>query len=93
MAHDVVVIGSGVSGLTTAACLAEAGLAVRVDTAHMAPATPSAPAGAMRDPYLSSCWTGCGSGAAAAHGRRGSDDMALLAVARFRSVAPAPSVL
>ncbi|WP_405721254.1 FAD-binding oxidoreductase [Streptomyces sp. NBC_01537] len=52
MADDVVVIGAGVSGLTTAVCLAEAGLAVRVDTAQPASATTSARAGAMWDPYL-----------------------------------------
>jgi D-amino-acid oxidase len=52
MTDDVVVIGAGVSGLTTAVCLAEAGLDVRVDTAQPAPATTSARAGAMWDPYL-----------------------------------------
>ncbi|MEU0024599.1 FAD-dependent oxidoreductase [Streptomyces sp. NPDC006335] len=52
MAASVVVIGAGVSGLTTAVCLAEAGLAVRVDTDRLPGATTSAAAGAMWDPYL-----------------------------------------
>jgi D-amino-acid oxidase len=44
---DVVVVGGGVIGLTTAVCLAEQGLAVRVRTAHPARDTTSAVAGAM----------------------------------------------
>lgn len=46
-ADQVVVIGAGVSGLTSAICLAEAGRAVRVWTADMPPATTSAVAGAV----------------------------------------------
>lgn len=48
----MVVIGAGVSGLTTAVCLAEAGLTVRVDAEHPPAATTSAAAGAAWDPYL-----------------------------------------
>ncbi|MFA3872551.1 FAD-dependent oxidoreductase [Streptomyces sp. MMCC 100] len=45
-------IGAGVAGLTTAVCLAESGMKVRVD-ADLAPGeTTSAAAGAMWDPYL-----------------------------------------
>ena len=44
---DVVVIGAGVSGLTTAICLAEAGLAVGVRAAAPPLATTSAAAGAL----------------------------------------------
>ncbi|MFC4036687.1 FAD-dependent oxidoreductase [Streptomyces polygonati] len=49
---DVVVIGAGVSGLTTAVCLAEAGLAVRVDTERWPADTTSAAAGAAWDPFM-----------------------------------------
>ena len=52
VAASVLVIGAGVSGLTTAVCLAEAGLTVRVDTDRLPGATTSAAAGAMWDPYL-----------------------------------------
>ncbi|MFD7686636.1 FAD-dependent oxidoreductase [Streptomyces sp. NPDC059781] len=52
MSADAVVIGAGVSGLTTAVCLAEAGMRVRVDTDSLPGATTSAAAGAMWDPYL-----------------------------------------
>ncbi|MGW1886132.1 FAD-dependent oxidoreductase [Streptomyces sp. NPDC001970] len=48
----VVVIGAGVVGLTTAVCLAEAGLDVQVDTDRTPDMTTSAAAGAMWDPYL-----------------------------------------
>jgi D-amino-acid oxidase len=44
---DVLVVGAGVSGLTTAVCLAEAGLRVRVVTATPPARTTSAVAGAM----------------------------------------------
>lgn len=44
---DVVVIGAGVSGLTTAICLAEAGFAVSVRAAEPPLATTSAAAGAL----------------------------------------------
>jgi len=49
---SAVVIGAGVSGLTTAVCLAESGMDVRVDTDRPPGATTSAAAGAMWDPYL-----------------------------------------
>jgi D-amino-acid oxidase len=49
---DVVVIGAGVSGLTTAICLAEAGLAVSVRAAKPPLATTSAAAGALWGPHL-----------------------------------------
>jgi D-amino-acid oxidase len=46
-ATDVLVIGAGVTGLTTAVCLAEAGLRVRVRAAEPPERTTSAVAGAM----------------------------------------------
>jgi D-amino-acid oxidase len=49
---DVLVIGAGVTGLTSAVCLAEAGLRVRVHTAQPSAETTSAAAGAMWGPYL-----------------------------------------
>lgn len=49
---DVVVVGAGVSGLTTAICLAEAGYAVRVWSAEAPDQTTSMAAGAMWGPYL-----------------------------------------
>ncbi len=50
----VLIIGAGVSGLTTAVCLAEAGLAVRVWADAPPAATTSAVAGAMWSPYRAS---------------------------------------
>jgi D-amino-acid oxidase len=47
---DVVVIGAGVIGLTTGACLAEAGLRVRIRTAGPPASTTSAAAGALIGP-------------------------------------------
>nr|MDQ6899776.1 FAD-binding oxidoreductase [Candidatus Dormibacteraeota bacterium] len=52
MTEDVLVLGCGVSGLTTAVCLAEAGLRVRIRTEALAERTTSAAAGAMWGPYL-----------------------------------------
>lgn len=49
---DVVVVGGGVIGLTTAVCLAEAGMAVRVRTADPVERTTSAVAGAMCGPTI-----------------------------------------
>ncbi|GAB2603907.1 amino acid oxidase [Paractinoplanes abujensis] len=49
---DVVVIGSGVVGMTTALSLAEAGCSVTVLTAHRPSETTSARAGALWGPYL-----------------------------------------
>jgi D-amino-acid oxidase len=49
---DVLVIGAGVSGLTTAICLAEAGLWVTVAAAQPAPQTTSVVAGAIWGPHL-----------------------------------------
>jgi D-amino-acid oxidase len=49
---DVLVIGAGVSGLTTAVCLAESGLAVRVRTAQPTMTTTSAAAGAIWGPHF-----------------------------------------
>ncbi|MET8627855.1 FAD-dependent oxidoreductase [Kitasatospora sp. NPDC004669] len=53
---DVLVIGAGVTGLTTAVVLAEAGLDVRVDAARPPAATTSAAAGATWDPFLINPW-------------------------------------
>lgn len=49
---DVLVVGAGVSGLTTAVCLAESGLRVQIWTAEPPEMTTSAAAGAMWGPYL-----------------------------------------
>jgi D-amino-acid oxidase len=49
---EVLVIGCGVSGLTTAVCLVEAGLSVRIRTDALPESTTSAAAGAMWGPYL-----------------------------------------
>ncbi|MFI2652327.1 FAD-dependent oxidoreductase [Micromonospora fulviviridis] len=49
---DAVVVGGGVIGLTTAVCLAEAGLAVLVRTADPVERTTSAVAGAMCGPTI-----------------------------------------
>jgi D-amino-acid oxidase len=52
MRADVVVVGAGVSGLTTAVRLAEAGPRVRLWAAEPPAATTSAAAGALWGPYL-----------------------------------------
>ncbi|MFV2022280.1 FAD-dependent oxidoreductase [Micromonospora sp. LOL_023] len=49
---DALVIGAGVSGLTTAICLAEAGLRVKIWAAEPPEQTTSYAAGAMWGPYL-----------------------------------------
>jgi D-amino-acid oxidase len=49
---DVLVIGAGVSGLTTAVCLAEAGVAVTIRAARPPAQTTSAVAGAIWGPHL-----------------------------------------
>jgi D-amino-acid oxidase len=49
---DVAVLGAGVSGLTTAVCLAEAGARVRIYSAEPPSQTTSMAAGAMWGPYL-----------------------------------------
>jgi D-amino-acid oxidase len=49
---DALVVGSGVSGLTTAVSLREAGFEVRIWTAEPPARTTSAAAGAIWDPYL-----------------------------------------
>jgi D-amino-acid oxidase len=49
---DALVLGAGVSGLTTAVCLAEAGLAVRVAAAQPPQATTSSMAGASWSPFM-----------------------------------------
>ena len=49
---DVLVIGAGVSGLTTAICLAEAGLKVTIRAARLPLETTSAAAGAIWGPHL-----------------------------------------
>ncbi len=49
---DVLVVGAGVSGLTTAVCLAEAGHGVEIRTDRLPPDTTSAVAGAIWGPYL-----------------------------------------
>ena len=52
LSAEVLVIGAGLAGLTTAVCLAESGMDVRVDTDRPPAATTSAAAGAMWDPYM-----------------------------------------
>jgi D-amino-acid oxidase len=49
---DVLVVGAGVSGLTTAICLSEAGCGVTVAAAQRAPLITSAAAGAIWGPHL-----------------------------------------
>jgi D-amino-acid oxidase len=49
---DVLVVGAGVIGLTTAICLAEAGLTVLVVSAELPGQTTSAAAGALWGPHL-----------------------------------------
>jgi len=49
---DALVVGAGVSGLTTGVCLAEAGRRVRIRTAAPPAETTSAVAGALWEPYL-----------------------------------------
>jgi D-amino-acid oxidase len=49
---EVVVVGAGVSGLTTAVCVAEAGYAVRVLATRRPKETTSCAAGALWGPYL-----------------------------------------
>jgi D-amino-acid oxidase len=49
---DVLVVGAGVSGLTTAVCLAEAGLSVEIRADRPPPDTTSAVAGAIWGPHL-----------------------------------------
>jgi D-amino-acid oxidase len=49
---DVIVIGAGVNGLTTAICLAEASVPVRICTADPPQQTTSAVAGALWGPHL-----------------------------------------
>ena len=49
---DALVIGAGISGLTTAVCLAEAGLRVKIWAAEPPQRTTSFAAGAMWGPYL-----------------------------------------
>jgi D-amino-acid oxidase len=49
---EVIVVGAGVSGLTTAVCLAEAGLAVKIQAAGTDESTTSFAAGATWSPYL-----------------------------------------
>lgn len=51
-APDVLVIGAGVGCLTTAVCLAEAGLRVLIKADTLPATTTSAAAGAMWGPYL-----------------------------------------
>lgn len=52
MCVDVLVLGAGVSGLTTAVCLAEAGLAVTLRSRDRPGETTSCAAGAIWGPYL-----------------------------------------
>ena len=54
---EALVIGCGVSGLTTAVCLAEAGIPVRIRTEAMPEGTTSAAAGAQWGPYLVEPWS------------------------------------
>jgi len=49
---DVLVVGAGVTGLTTAVCLAESGRTVEIRTARLPQDTTSAVAGAIWGPHL-----------------------------------------
>jgi D-amino-acid oxidase len=49
---EILVIGAGVSGLTTAVCLAEAGLTVKIQASGTGESTTSYAAGATWSPYL-----------------------------------------
>jgi D-amino-acid oxidase len=49
---DAVVVGAGVSGLTTAVCLAEAGFTIKIRASGTGDATTSYAAGATWSPYL-----------------------------------------
>ena len=49
---DVLVVGAGISGLTTAVCLAEAGLTVAIRTDRLPHETTSSVAGAIWGPHL-----------------------------------------
>jgi D-amino-acid oxidase len=49
---DVLVVGAGVSGLTTAICLAEAGARVLIRAAALPAQTTSSVAGAIWGPHL-----------------------------------------
>jgi D-amino-acid oxidase len=49
---EVLVLGAGVSGLTTAVCLAESGFDVRIRTRELPHGTTSCAAGAIWSPYL-----------------------------------------
>jgi D-amino-acid oxidase len=51
--NRIIVIGAGVSGLTTALCLAESGLNVQLISDKLPRATTSAAAGALWGPYVS----------------------------------------
>jgi D-amino-acid oxidase len=51
---DVLIVGAGVSGLTTAVCLAEAGVRVRIRADRRPDASTSAAAGAIWDPIYAS---------------------------------------
>jgi D-amino-acid oxidase len=53
---EALVIGCGVSGLTTAVCLSEAGIPVHIWTEAMPAATTSAAAGAQWGPYMVEPW-------------------------------------
>lgn len=63
---DALVIGAGVCGLTTAICLAEAGLAVTIRAARLPHGTTSVAAGAIWGPHLVeesgrvAAWSGAG---------------------------------
>ena len=60
---DVLVIGAGVSGLTTAVCLAEAGAAVKISAALPPDRTTSAVAGAIGGRTWSGWMTASSAGA------------------------------
>ena len=52
MTREVVIVGAGVSGLTTAVCLAEAGFKINIISSGTGSATTSFAAGATWSPYL-----------------------------------------
>lgn len=94
---DVLVVGAGVIGLTTAVALAEAGLRVRVDADLPPGATTSASAGAAWDPYmveprhLVAAWSAASLAEFTALARRPEDTGVRLVTGSHQSRVPCPA--